>query len=274
MSEMEMAEDDSAELDQKKCCCFCACIDTEVKYKQTSCKNMLIFLEKNITPTPYLYSYLLNHSKQMLSTIRNEYELEEGYECNSSNVQLFTLCVNCDSWIRRQAFKKKAFLHADALFLNIMFPGNFDLPEERSCLRILHNACLCNDGLNFLNSIAPVVAQEFFAVFTEKYLLHDHDTPQDDDAYLEAGDQDEGSLDSHEPGAGEESTESTEHWYILSPRFKHNSKGIANKQRRHDQKSHVKNKLVYIWWQRNRRCEFLSNKYTAKLLRHIIHGMP
>jgi hypothetical protein len=294
-----------------RCCCFCACIDETVKYKQTTCENMLNFLENNIIPTPYLFTYLTEHSKRLLQALNDvdqddaEYDAEndagndsENDTDNDGSNDLFTLCVNCDSWIRRQTNKEKSYLHADAIFLNILFPGRFELPEERSCLGVVNNACLCNDGFNFLQSIAPVAAQEFFAVFSEKCLLpHKHDVSDAIDENVEM----------------KTRQAKIEHWHILSPdsigskTTTHkttsskttsskttssknasskttsskttsskttSSQTTTHKHRRQERRSHIKNKLVYIWWQRNRRCEFLSNKYTAKLLRHIIHGMP
>jgi hypothetical protein len=224
---------------------------------------MLNFLHSSIIPTPYLFTYLTEHSKRLLRTLNNMDDDDAAYDKendidNDGNIDLFTLCVNCDSWIRRQTTKEKSYLHADAIFLNILFPGRFELPEERSCLRVVNNACLCNDGFNFLQSIAPVAVQEFFAVYSEKYLLqHKHNTSDTVDCNV----------------ALYEGPSEMEHWHILSP-DSGRSKTTSPKHRRQERKSHIKNKLVYIWWQRNRRCEFLSNKYTAKLLRHIIHGMP
>jgi hypothetical protein len=237
-----------------RCCCFCACTDESVKYKQTTCENMLNFLQTSIIPTPYLFTYLTEHSKRLLQTLDT---VDENDIDDDTNIDLFTLCVNCDSWIRRQASKEKSYLHADAIFLNILFPGRFELPEERSCLRVVNNACLCNDGFNFLQSIAPVVVQEFFAVFSEKYVIqHKNNTPDTVGTDIELI----------------TTPSKIEHWHILSPDSSHFK--TTQKHRRQERRSHIKNKLVYIWWQRNRRCEFLSNKYTAKLLRHIIHGMP
>jgi hypothetical protein len=246
------------------CCCFCACVDEAVKYKQTTCINMLKFLESSIIPTPYLFKYLTEHSKRLMQAAKKKRKYEthvaetsdDAYDdevINDSTLELFTLCVNCDSWIRRQTNKVKSLLHADAVFLNILFPGRFELPEERSCIRVVHNACICNEGFNFLQSIGPVAAKEFFAVFSAKYLFETNAT-----------------VSAKENLTGVETT--VEHWHVLSPN--HNVASTQNKCRRNEHKSHIKNKLVYIWWQRNRRCEFLSNKYTAKHLRHIVHGMP
>ena len=245
---------------ETQCCCFCACVDDAIKYKQTTCKNMLKFLENSITPTPYLFQYLKDTSNRLIHKVQNTDEHEahgnpasDDEHMNDPALELFTLCVNCDSWIRRQSKKPKSFLHADAVFLNILFPGRFELPEERSCLRVVYNACVCNGGFNFLQSVAPVVAKEFFAVFSAKYVF-----------------------DTEVTFSGKEQVKSgkkkDEHWHVLSPNSKIVS--LTKKFRRHEHKSHIKNKLVYIWWQRNRRCEFLSNKYTAKHLRHIVHGMP
>jgi hypothetical protein len=227
-------------LHEHRCCSFCACVDTTIKYKQITCANMLQFLRSNIIPTPYLFTFLVDRCKVLTNKLE-----DDGAE--DPLVELLTLCVNCDSWIRRQVSKPKAYLHADAVFLNILFPGSYELPEERSCLRVVYNVCCCNDGQNFLQSVAPGPAKEFFAVFTEKYLSRE--ASQRGDALVPA---------------------SSEHWHILSKAIN----GESLKHRRQEQRSHIRNKIVYIWWQRNRRCEFLSNKYTAKLLRHIIHGMP
>lgn len=240
-----------------RCCCFCACVHDTVKYKQITCENMLQFLEKNILPTPYLYTYLRDHCRRVLR-IRDT-DTVDGAMCDQDDtvIENFTLCVNCDSWIRRQVSKKNTYLHTDALFLNILFPGRFELPEERSCLRVVHNVCTTNGGVNFLQSIAPVPVQEFFLVFSQKYpvAVVPAQSADDNKQQLEAS-----------PEA-----KKFEHWHMLSSL---SVVDASKKHRRHEQRSHIKNKLVYIWWQRNRRCEFLSNKYTAKLLRHIIHGMP
>lgn len=162
---------------------------------------MLSFLQDHVQPSPYLWTHLLRVGQQ------------------GTDVKYFSLCCNCESWVRRQNGKSKILLHADAVFLNIMFPGNYALPEERSCARIMVNACTVNGGLNTLTAVAPTVVKEFLVAYRSKYIQKATTTMQ---------------------------------WKQLSSR------------------GYFKHRLVLLWWKRNRRTEFLSNKYTAKLIRRII----
>ena len=182
-------------------CNFCNCSDQNVKYRQMSSASMIFFLHNYVTPSPYLWTHLLRLG-------------QEG-----TAVTYFSLCCNCESWVRRQTGKSKIFLHCDAVFLNIICPGNDPLPEERSCARIIVNACAVNDGLNTLQAIAPTVVKEFLVAYRHEYL---------------------------------EQTDTKTQWKQLSSR------------------GYFKHRLVLLWWKRNRRPEFLSNKYTAKLIRRII----
>lgn len=197
------------------CCLLCSCSDKSVKYKQVHAKALRDFLHESIRPTPYLYTYIMN--------LTDTEKLPAD-----DDASFFSLCVNCDSWMRRQPGSCKVFLHADAVFLNIMFPGRYELPEERSCLRVIRNCCNQMLGNNMLVNIAPRAVVEFLSVYRVKFLPYTQHDAQ--------------------------------------------SSGVTAKvKRKMHQKQHFRRHMVLIWWHRNRNSEFLSNKFTAKIIRKTVN---
>jgi hypothetical protein len=99
------------------------------------------FLEERVTPTPFLYSYLMKLSKKK---------------------KVFNICCNCDSWTRRQLTPlkiqrcggKKGFLMVDQLILSIMLPGQYQPPEMRITQRLV-GIIRKDNGNNWLASVCP-----------------------------------------------------------------------------------------------------------------------
>jgi hypothetical protein len=99
------------------------------------------FLKDRVKPTPFLYSYLMK-----LNEKRN----------------VFNICSNCDSWMRRQCTPlkikrcggKRGFLMVDQLILSIMLPGQYQPPEMRITQRLI-NIIRKDDGKNWLSTICP-----------------------------------------------------------------------------------------------------------------------
>ena len=201
-------------------------MDTDAKYKQISQSGLRRFLVGQITPTPYLYAFLMDKVDD-----GNENTESEEVVPSTDDEEFFTLCINCDSWMKRQQNKRPVLLHADAVFLNIISPGRFELPEERSCLRIIRNCCDENQKGMFLVTIAPKIVLEFLSVYRNEFL--------------------------GEKGA-----------IGVSPRAKAST---VKTQRKLHKKHHFRIHVVLVWWRRNRFTEFCSNKHIAKVLRRTLY---
>jgi hypothetical protein len=99
------------------------------------------FLQDRAMATPFLYAYLLKLSKKK---------------------QVFDICCNCDSWMRRQCTPtkiqrcggKRVFLVVDQLILSIMLPGQYQPPEMRITQRLV-DIIRKDDGRNWLTTICP-----------------------------------------------------------------------------------------------------------------------
>ena len=103
--------------------------------------TLLKFLEERITPTPFLYDYLMKLGKKK---------------------KVFTICSNCDAWTRRQMTPikmkrcggKTGFLMLDQLILSIMLPGQYQPPEMRITQRLV-NIIRKDNGNNCLATVCP-----------------------------------------------------------------------------------------------------------------------
>ena len=99
------------------------------------------FLKDRVNPTPFLYSYLMKLSEKK---------------------NVFNICSNCDSWMRRQCTPlkikrcggKRGFLMVDQLILSIMLPGQYQPPEMRITQRLI-NIIRKDNGNNWLSTICP-----------------------------------------------------------------------------------------------------------------------
>ena len=103
--------------------------------------TLIKFVKERMTPTPFLYSYLLRLSAKK---------------------KVFDICANCDSWMRRQCMPNKVkrcagtkgYLVIDQLILSIMLPGQYQPPEMRITSRIVKNI-RNNNGKNWLSTLCP-----------------------------------------------------------------------------------------------------------------------
>jgi len=140
-SDVRMALD-STEKHYRVCeMCFQMVTDKLGEVSMLKTTTLHKFLEERVTPTPFLYSYLMKLSKKK---------------------KVFNICCNCDSWTRRQLTPlkmkrcggKRGFLMVDQLILAIMLPGQYQPPEMRITQRLV-NIIRKHSGNNFLASMCP-----------------------------------------------------------------------------------------------------------------------